>query len=130
MGFTKSVFRVPDVEILKKFKHDPPLTTIVSKDPPQLHRGVMNMYIYASICQPIYVGHTLVPLLKNVFIDSSDDNKRVGFARNSIVYNPMYIPVAFTWFNNTEINIRNDVDKIVTFPNGAISTLTIHFKKM
>jgi len=88
------------------------------------------MYIYASICQPIYVGHTLVPLLKNVFVDSSDDNKRVGHARNSIVYNSMYIPVASTSFNSIEINIRNDAGKIITFPHGAISVLTVHFKKM
>ena len=130
LGFTNSIFRVPNVESLKNFQYPPPLTTIVSKEPPQLHRGVMNMYIYASICQPIYVGHTLVPLLKNVFVDSSDDNKRAGHAINSVIYNPMYIPVASTSFNSIEINIRNDAGKVVTFPNGATSILTIHFKKM
>ena len=130
LGSTKSQFRVTDVEVLKNDNYNPPLTTIVSKQPPQLDRGIMNMYIYASICQPIYVGHTLVPLLKNVFVDSSDDDKRVGHARNSIVYNPMYIPVASTSFNSIEINIRNDAGKIITFPHGAISVLTVHFKKM
>lgn len=88
------------------------------------------MFIYASICQPIYVGHTLVPLLKNVFVDAKDDIRELGHARNYIVYNPMYIPVASTSFNNIEINIRNDAGKIITFPIGAVSCLTLHFKKM
>ena len=88
------------------------------------------MFIYASICQSIYVGHTQVPLLKNVFVDSSDDGKELGHARNLVLYNPMYIPVAPTSFNNIEINIRNDAGKIITFPHGAISVLTVHFKKM
>jgi len=130
MGFTSAIFRVADVEILKNLKYDTPLTTIVSKQPPQLHRGVVNMYIYASICQPIYVGHSLVPLLKNVFIDASDDDKQLGHARNSIIYNPMYIPIASTSFNSIEINIRNDAGKIVTFPTGAKTILTLRFKKM
>ena len=117
MGLTRAIFRVPDVEI-------------ISKQPPQLHRGVVNMYIYVSICQPIYVGHSLVPLLKNVFIDASDDDKQLGHARNSIIYNPMYIPIASTSFNSIEINIRNDAGKVVTFPTGARTILTLHFKKM
>ena len=130
MGFTKSILRDPDPESRKNFLVMQPLTTFVSKRPPQLHRGVMNMFIYASICQPIYVGHTQVPQLKNVFVNSTDDGKELGHARNLVVYNPMYIPVAPTSFNNIEINIRNDAGKIVTFPTGAITTLTIHFKKM
>jgi len=130
MGFTKAILRDPDPDGRKTILTTRPPTTIVSKRPPQLHRGVMNMYIYASICKPIYVGHCLVPLLKNVFIDSSNDGKELGHARNSVIVNPMYIPVSSTSFNSIEINIRNDAGKIVTFPTGATSILTVHFRKM
>ena len=130
LGFTKAILCDPDPESRKNLLPYRPPTTLFSKRSPQLHRGVMNMFIYASICEPIYVGHTRVPLLKNVFVDASDDIKNVGHARNSIVYNPMYIPVASTSFNNIERNIRNDAGKIITFPIGAVSVLTLHFKKM
>ena len=96
---------------------------------PQLHRGIMNMFIYANICKPIYVGHCLVPLLKNVFIDSSDDGKKTGHSRNYIVYNPMYIPLVTNAFSHIEINIRYDAGQIVSFPKGAITSLTLHFRK-
>ncbi len=96
---------------------------------PQLRRGIINMYIYASICKPINVGHTLVPLLKNVFINSTDDSNENGHARNYIVYNPMYLPVACSRFRNIEINIRNDAGQLIPFPDSAITIMTLHFKK-
>ena len=92
MGFTSAIFRVADVEILKNLKYDTPLTTIFSKQLPQLH------------------------------------DKQLGHAQN--IYNPMYIPIASTSFNSIEINIRNDAGKIVTFPTGAKTILTLHFMKM
>ena len=103
--------------------------TYVAEFRPQLKRGIMNMYIYASICRPIYVGHTMVPLLKNVFIDSSKDADTEGHARNYVVYNPMYIPISTTSFSQIEINIRNDAGQLVSFPHGAITCLTLHFRK-
>jgi hypothetical protein len=95
----------------------------------QIGRGVVNMYVYASICKPIYVGHTLAPLLKNVFIDTSRDASKNGNARNYIVYHPMYVPVANTGIDRIEINIRTDDGQLIPFPNGAITTITLHFKK-
>lgn len=100
-----------------------------ARHPPQLHRGIANMFVYASVCSPIHVGHTQVPLLKNVFIDSSNDANLEGVARNYVVINPMYVPVAASVFNSIEINIRNDSGHLFPFPFGAITTLTIHFKK-
>ena len=105
----------------------PPI--IKAENAPQLNRGIINMYIYASICAPIYVGHTRVPLLKNVFIDSSNDVNKSGHARNYVVYNPMYVRLSSNTFNSIEINIRNDGGQLVQFPHGSITLLTIHFKK-
>ena len=126
----KNYIKDPDPELRKHNYPTGEPFKVTSTEPPQLHRGVINMYIYASICQPIHVGHTQVPLLKNIFVDSSKDGIVVGHARNSVVYNPMYIPVASTSFNSIEINIRNDAGQIITFPSGAITTLTLHFKRL
>ena len=85
--------------------------------------STQNMYIYASICKPIYVGHTLVPLLKNVFVKSK------SYVRNHVVRHPMYIPVKPISFNHVEINIRNDNGELINFPIGTKLCLTLHFKK-
>lgn len=133
LGFANPIYEDPDwsnrmnmMEVVRD--------TLIPKswnadEPIQLHRGITSLYVYASICQPIYVGHTQAPLLKNVFIDSSNDANKEGVARNHVVINPMYVPVAQTSFSSIEINIRNDVGMLVPFPQGAITILTVHFKK-
>lgn len=109
--------------------YSPPKVKWYAVHPPQIRRGITNMFVYASICKPIHVGHTQVPLLKNVFIDSSNDANESGAARNYVVINPMYVPVATSVVNSIEINIRNDAGHLVPFPLGAVTTLTIHFKR-
>lgn len=96
---------------------------------PHMLNKMKNMFVYASICKPIYVGHSLVPLLKNVFIDTSQDSKTKTVARNHVVYNPMYIPLSATSFNSIEVNIRNDAGELVPFPSSAITSITLHFKQ-
>lgn len=95
---------------------------------PQLNRGLNNMYIYASICQPIQVGHTRVPLLKSIWIDV---NKPVhpDELRNVVIKNPMYIPLSTSSINSIEINIRNDAGTFIPFPDSAVTSLTLHFKR-
>jgi len=96
--------------------------------PPQMRRGMINMYIYSSICSPIHVGHTLAPLLKSIHIDTSRDTEE-GHTRSYVVRNPMYIPLASNSFNSIEINIRNDSGQIIWFPKGSVTNITLHFKK-
>lgn len=97
--------------------------------PVNLARGVMNMFIYASICEPIFVGHVLAPLLKHVFIDCSKDESNNYAAKNSVIMHPMYIPVAFTSINEIVINIRDELGELINFPAGSITTLTLHFRR-
>ena len=92
---------------------------------PQINRGLINMYVYANICSPTYVGHMQVPLLKNIFIDQT----AMSDMRNYIVRRPMYIPVSSTTFSRIEIDIRNKSGQRVSFPAGAITYLTLHFRK-
>ena len=95
----------------------------------QLNRGVQNMYIYASICAPLRVGHTWVPLLKNIFVDTSKDADRKGHARSLSIHNPMYVDVGASYVDHIEVNIRNDAGNIIGFPKGGITLMTLHFKK-
>jgi hypothetical protein len=97
--------------------------------PPQLKVGIRNMYIYASFVAPVYVGHTRLPLLKNIFVDSSNDVNIHGHARNSVVQHLMYVDVNATTLNSITVNIRNDAGNIVAFPRGSITVITVHFKK-
>ena len=131
LGFSNYKFDDDDGRLREKMRN--PLltldsTTLSGDFPPQLYRGVQNMYIYASICQPIFVGHSSVPLLKNVFVDIPVNDKGLGSVRNYIAYNPMYIPVSTTSIDHIEINIRNDAGQLISFPKAAITSLTLHFR--
>ena len=54
------------------------------------------MYIYSSICQPIQVGSTRVPLSKSIWLDNKKNVGRANFGevRNITTENPMYIPIS------------------------------------
>ena len=127
LGFSKNIFKQP----MYKMKHTHYSFSSLDKVAeflPQMKRGMANMYIYASNCKPIHVGHTLAPLLKNVHIDMSVDLE-VSHSRNYVVYNPMYIPLSTNSFSNIEVNIRNDAGQLINFPEGSITLLTLHFSK-
>jgi hypothetical protein len=96
--------------------------------PPQMIRGVENMYIYASCCAPVYVGRTIVPLLKNIIVDHSPISRSHGNLHTIVIQNPMYVKVANTAFSDIHISICNDAGKVIDFPKGAITVLTLHFK--
>ena len=129
LGFYESEFKMVNPNQLKIANDISNPSSYQADIAPQLNRGVKNMYIYASCCAPVYVGHTRVPLLKNIFVDASHDGNIHGHVRNMSVQNPMYVNVAASILNSIEINIRNDAGHIIGFPKGAITVLTLHFKK-
>lgn len=96
---------------------------------PQLNASINNMYIYASICAPIRVGDTLVPLLKSLWLDANKRNYNVGEMMSIVVKHPMYLPVSGTTINSVEINIRSDSGHLIPFLPGAVTSLTLHFKR-
>lgn len=95
---------------------------------PQLNRGLNHMYIYASICAPIQVGHTRVPLLKSIWLDVNK-KYREDEVRSIDVKHPMYVPINSTTINSIEINIRTDSGSLVPFSESAVTSITLHFKK-
>lgn len=117
LGFSTQVFRSSNA---MEFKAD---------YEPQMKRGVNNMYIYANICQPIQVGDVRVPLLKNLWLDVQKREYNFGEVCSKIIRNPMYIPVASTSINSIEVNIRSDSGRLFPFIEGAVTSLTLHFKK-
>lgn len=127
MGFEKTLFANQGAEQL----------IWIAEHPPQHHRGLTRMYIYASCCAPIRVGDVLVPLLRSVFVeDNNEDDGRnprrhsdFGKTKNFIIKNPMYLPVSSTTINTIEINIRDDSGRIIPFSEGSVTSLTLHFKQ-
>ena len=113
----------------EKFLIDQDPTIYRADFAPQFKRGVKNIYIYASCCEAIHVGHTKVPLLRNIFVDATKDVDKHGHVRYTNIHNPMYINVASSIMNEININLRNDAGYLVGFPKEAITILTLHFKK-
>ena len=96
---------------------------------PVLNQGITHLYIYSSICKPMNVGGVKVPLLKSIWLDGERRNYSHGEIINVPITNPMYIPVSQTSINSIEVNIRNDYGKYIPFPDGSVTSLTLHFKK-
>ena len=50
---------------------------LVAENVPFLRHGINTMYVYSSICQPVCVGGVCVPLLKSIWLDSSESFKHL-----------------------------------------------------
>lgn len=103
--------------------------TEVADFPPQLNRGLTHMYVYASICAPIQVGHMRVPLLKSIWLDLAKSYSH-DEVRNVDIRHPMYLPINSANMNSIEINIRTDSGALVPFTDGSVTSITLHFKKI
>ena len=116
-----------------KFTRDPYFNIIildqVASHPPQMNRGINNIYIYASICKPIHVGGVMVPLLKSIWLDVGKKEYSFGEKYCVVIKNPMYLPVDARTINSMEINVRSDSGRLIPFTDGSVTSLTLHFKK-
>ena len=93
---------------------------------PRILEHHQQMFIYTNIIEPIIVGDSSVPLLKSVWIGKYEHDEVV----NINIDNPMYLPIASSCINNIEINIRDDSGKLINFPKGSKTHLTLHFRKV
>ena len=100
--------------------------THIAKNIPKIKSRYNQVYIYASIIDPILVGGVHVPLLKSVWIDSKYRN---GDIVNGIMKKPMYLPTSLNMISNVEVNIRSDSGELIPFPYGSKSSLTLHFRQ-
>ena len=100
--------------------------THIAKYIPKIKNRYNQVYIYASIIDPILVGGVHVPLLKSVWIDSKYRN---GDIINGVMKHPMYLPTSLNTISNVEVNIRSDSGELLPFPYDSKSSLTLHFRQ-
>ena len=93
----------------------------------KLMKAFEQLLIYTSISNPILVGNTMVPLLGTVWVDTRSSDEDI--IHDSIDH-PKYIPISTQSINNIEVQIRNDAGKLIQFPYGAKTILTLHFRKI
>ena len=82
------------------------------------------LYIYASLVEPILVGNTRVPLMRQIWLNNDDD-----IILHDILDHTMYLPLASSCINNVEIQVRNDKGDLIEFPQGTKTSLTLHFQQ-
>jgi hypothetical protein len=91
---------------------------------PDITRGFNTLYVYCSICEPQIVGDTYAPLLRTVFITENRGN-----TVDTIFDSPHYIPVMQSKFDVIELNIKNDLNELVSFGAGAKVLCKLHFRQ-
>ena len=91
---------------------------------PSVHEW-QHMYVYSSVSEPILVGNVRVPLLRQIWIDESNDK----LILHEVLDHPMYLPVSSSSINNIEIQIRNDKGELINFPKDSKTSLTLHFEQ-
>ena len=112
----------------KTYLFNETIKSIVAEFPPQLNRGIDHLYIYSSVCEPIQVGDSRVPLLKLIWLECKKDFQREE-VRNINIQRPMYLPISSSSINAIETNIRTDTGSFVPFSENSITSITLHFKK-
>ena len=88
-----------------------------------INRGFYNLYVYCSICEPQLVGDGYYPLLRTVFITGQH-----GDMVQQIFQKPHYVPVNNNSFDTIEINIKNDMNEIISFESGKV-ICKLHFRQ-
>jgi hypothetical protein len=89
-----------------------------------IKRGFNTLYVYCSICEPQIIGDTFAPLLRTVFIT---ENR--GKTVDTIFDSPHYIPVMQSKFDVIEVNIKNDLNELVSFGENAKVLCKLHFRQ-
>lgn len=132
LGFVESQFHVQNKERLQRLK-------LISGDnqpfyaslPPNLTRGGMqNMFIKADICKPVIVGSERLPLLRNVIVDTSQDFNMYGALRKYESCPLIYVDVSTSFISQITFEIKSEKGHPIIFPNGSVTILTLHFKKL
>ena len=119
-GFDKFLYTFPNRTVQN---------SIFGNQHAQLNLGVQYVYIYSSVSAPMNVGGEMVPLLRSVCLDGKHSELPHGQIINHIMEHPMYVPVVQSIINSVEFNIRTNSGEFVPFGAGAVTTLTLHFKK-
>ena len=85
--------------------------------------GFYTLFVYCNICEPQVVGDHYVQLLRSVSLEGKD-----GDIITKTFIEPHYVPVNTTKFDTIEINIKNDIDELVSFQSGKV-ICKLHFRQ-
>ena len=132
LGFVESEFHVQDKEKLKRLIfHAKDNIPFQASAPPNLTRGGMqNMFIKADICKPVLVGSERMPLLRNLIVDTSQDFSQHGSVRKHESCPLVYVDVSTSFITQITFNTTNQNGFPVIFPDGSVTIITLHFKKL
>ena len=86
-------------------------------------RRVNYLYVYYPLVEPRMVGDAQVPLLRIVPVAGRDGEMVTR------VFDPVqYCPLAQRRFQDIQIDIRDDTEKVVPFERGRV-VVTLHCRK-
>jgi len=91
-----------------------------------LSKPFHQVFIYSNIVEPVHVGGVRVPLLRLVWVENKYGE---GALIHENIDRPMYLPVCGNSINNIEVELRDDSGRLINFPKGSITTLSVHFHK-
>ena len=95
---------------------------IVAESSPDIHAGKYSLFVYCNVVRPQIVGNTLAPILRVATIRG-----RYGEVINELYDNPHYAPVLKKEFDNIEINISDDMGRLINFDYGKVF-VKLHFR--
>ncbi|MCP3664971.1 MAG: hypothetical protein GY696_21155 [Gammaproteobacteria bacterium] len=84
--------------------------------------GVSTLYVYTDIISPMLVGDSAVPLLKTVHVEGGH-----GDAIAKTYSKLHYVPLSTNNFQTIEINISDDLGKLISFQFGKV-VVKLHFR--
>lgn len=105
--------RPSDISVLKRF----------AKYKDGLEKHFQSMYIYCSVIEDQIVGNMVAPLLR--IVDVQGDFKQII---NRTFDSPHYVPVLQKDINRIEMNIKDDLNRFISFEFGKV-VIKLHFKR-
>ena len=129
LGFEKELIQcAKDQEkhfLLAEYENDPYLK--IADHQIQLSRGIPSFNVISNLCGEMRVGEKHMRMLRNVAVESSNNNLPTQL-RVAKILRPMYVPVVTYKLKTLAIELVDDVGKVITLPDG-VTTVTLHFKK-
>lgn len=90
-----------------------------------LMRGIGSLFVYCDICEPIRVGNTMVPLLRNVSFNSAKYGDMVNVNYN----HPIYVKTQKSFVDKISIRICDATGDTIPFEEG-LTSLVLHFRRL
>lgn len=101
------------------------ISTVQAPMEVNLLRGISSLFVYCDVCEPIRVGNTMVPLLRNVCFNTTKYGEMVHVSYN----NPIYVRAQKSFVDKINISICDAAGATVPFEEG-LTTVVLHFRRL